>query len=104
MTTMNKLTKKQQLMIYEAFRDLIDLYEMLHNDAHRTLMRSGYPGVLWNTMQSTYRLDKMNQYLDKIGIELKIDDSMVIASSSNYVQNEALYRAIKEAYQYKVEY
>lgn len=104
MTTMNKLTKKQTWLIYEAFRDLINLYEMFHNDAHQTLMRSGYPGVLWNTMQSTYRLDKMIRELDNAGIKLQLDDGMVIASSEQYVQNEKLASLIKEAYSYKVEY
>ena len=105
MTTMvNKLTKKQALDIYEAFKDLIDLYEMFHNDSHQSLMRSGYPGVFWNAMQSSYRLDKMIRSLNEAGIELKLDDNMVIPYSEQYIQNEKLYSLIKEAYQYKVEY
>lgn len=105
MTKMNKLTKKQQWDIYEAFKDLIDLYEMFHgNDLHQSLLRSGRENVFWVAMQSTYRLDKLIRNLNNAGIKLELDDNMIIASSNNYIQNKDLYSLIKEAYEYKVEY
>ena len=102
MTKMNKLTKKQMILIYEAFEDLAGQYELYHRPYYAKNILSDFK-AFWACSQATYRLDKLIRELSSLKIDLHYD-GCVIASSEQYVQNEDIYKAIKEAYNYKVEY